>query len=469
MIPSALPPAGPDTAAEVYHTHPPKEPGGLDMQEATAEQCDVLVIGGGPAGSTAATVLAGKGWRVVQAEMDVHPRFHIGESLLPANIPLLEKLGVLDKVRALGVLKLGADFPRVDDEPYVFRFSDALGDTPHYAFHVKREDFDAMLFAHARESGADCRERFRIDKVELLPDGVQAQATADNAPAAIRARYLIDASGRETFLGNAMKLKRKNPRHQSAAIFAHFLGVERRPGENEGNISIYRFDQGWAWMIPLPDGVMSVGCVCWPEHLKQRRGKTTQFLLDTLQTIPEAAERMRAATICSETRVTGNYSYQSTAMCGRRWVMVGDAYAFLDPIFSSGVHLAMDSGMRAADMVDTILREPKREAALQRAFQRRVKRGLRTFSWFVYRFNSTAMRQLFAHPSRRWELEQGVISLLAGDVYDSRRVRRKLHLFKGVYAIASLLNLRRLVGDLRYRRRQARVEFTGGNTAQDRH
>ncbi len=438
------------------------------MQEAVEEKCDVLVIGGGPAGSTAATVLAGRGWHVIQAEMDRHPRFHIGESLLPANVPLLEELGVLEKVRELGVLKLGADFPGAGPQPNVFRFRRALGETPPYAFQVKREDFDAMLFRHARESGADSREGVRIDAVDLLSDGVLATAVSDAGTRTIRARYLVDASGRETFMGNAMKIKRRNQRHQSAAIFAHFNGVERREGEDAGNISIYRFAMGWAWMIPLPDGVMSVGCVCWPEYLKQRRGETTKFLLDTLQGIPEAARRMRAATPCSPTRVTGNYSYQCTTMCGPRWIMAGDAYAFLDPIFSSGVHLAMDSGARAAQLVDSVLRDPGREAALQRAFARRVNRGLRTFAWFVYRFNSNTLRQLFAHESPPWGLDRGVISLLAGDVYDGGRVRRKLYLFKFVYAFAGLVNLPRHVRDIRHRRRQAKAAFSDGTTAQDR-
>lgn len=439
----------------------------MTMQEATEERCDVLVVGGGPAGSTAAALLAGKGWRVIQAEKDVHPRFHIGESLLPANVPLMEKLGVLDKVRALGVLKLGADFPELNGTPHVFRFDQALGDTPGYAFQVKREDFDAMLFEHARESGADSRQRLKIEKVDFDGEGVTTQVVSAGVPGRIRARYLVDASGRDTFLGNALKTKRKNPKHQSAAIFAHFHNVERRPGDDAGNISIYRFDHGWAWMIPLPEGVMSVGCVCWPDYLKQRRGRTTEFLLDTIQLMPEAAQRMRNAEICSETRVAGNYSYRNDAMTGKRWVMVGDAFAFIDPVFSSGVYLAMHSATHAAEMVDGILREPAREAALQRHYVRRIRRGLRAFSWFIYRFNSPTMRHLFAHPSNRWQVEQGVISMLAGDVFDSRPVRRKLYLFKAIYAIAGALSLRRFLGDLRQRRRQAKVDFTGGTTSQD--
>jgi flavin-dependent dehydrogenase len=430
--------------------------------------CDVLVVGGGPSGSTTAALLQRRGYRVIQLEKDRHPRFHIGESLLPCNLPIMEELGVLDKVRALGVVKHGADFP--SGEGYqTFHFRRALGGSPPHAFQVKREEFDQMLFEHARENGVDSREGVKVGKVEI--DGVgkvvaQAHDAAGNA-LTLRARYFVDATGRDTLLGNVMKVKRKNEKHQSAAIFAHFRGVEYRPGEDAGNISIYNFKYGWCWFIPLREGVMSVGCVCWPEYLKTRRGRNEEFLLQTLQMMPDAWKRMAAAEMTSEVRVTGNYSYTCERMAGPGWVMVGDAFAFVDPVFSSGVYLAMHSGRQAAALVDEILREPAREAALQEAFSRRIRRGIKVFSWFIYRFNSPVMRGLFASPRNVWRVEDGVISMLAGDVFDSAPVMRRLHFFKIIYAIGGVLNLPKFLRDLVERRRQARYAFSGGNTPVD--
>jgi flavin-dependent dehydrogenase len=435
-----------------------------------SNDCDVLVVGGGPSGSTTAALLKRRGWRVIQLEKDRHPRFHIGESLLPCNLPIMEELGVLDKVRALGVVKHGADFPSPRPEGYqTFHFRRALGGSPPHAFQVKREEFDQMLFEHARESGVDARERIKVEKVEVEGVGkVVAHAhDADGNAQTFRARYLVDASGRDTLLGSALKLKRKNDQHQSAAIFSHFRGVEFRPGEDAGNISIYNFEHGWCWFIPLREGVMSVGCVCFPEYLKTRRGKNEEFLLQTLQMMPEAWQRMTNAEMISEVRVTGNYSYTCERMAGPGWVMVGDAFAFVDPVFSSGVYLAMHSGKQAAALVDEVLREPSREASLQAAFADRIRRGVKVFSWFIYRFNSPAMRGLFAAPRNIWRVEDGVISMLAGDVFDNPAVMRRLHFFKALYAISGLLVLPRFLADLVNRRRQARYAFSGGNTPVD--
>jgi flavin-dependent dehydrogenase len=154
-------------------------------------------------------------------------------------------------------------------------------------------------------------------------------------------------------------------------------------------------------------------------------------------------------------------------MSGPGWVMVGDAYAFVDPVFSSGVYLAMHSGKQAAALVDAVLAEPTREGALQRAFEARIRRGVRVFSWFIYRFNSPVMRHLFAHPGNQWRIQDGVISMLAGDVFDNAPVMRRLKLFKLIYAIGGVLNLRRYLRDLAERRRQARVAFSGGTTPVD--
>lgn len=434
-------------------------------QDSQVQDTDVLVIGGGPAGTTAATLLARKGWRVTLLEKAVHPRFHIGESLLPMNLPILERLGVLEQVRAIGVHKLGADFPVHDaaDTTHVFRFDRAIDPKYGYAFQVKREQFDQLLFEHARANGVDAREQVTVERVEFEHDRpriVHARAGDGNA-LAFRTRYLVDASGRDTFLGNKLKLKRKSGLHQSAAIFSHFTGVQVRDGKDAGNITVDRFEHGWYWLIPLPDGVMSIGAVCFPEYLKQRRGDSEGFLMKTLQATPSVWKRMADAQRVGPVHVTGNYSYTCKQMAGPGWVMAGDAYAFIDPVFSSGVYLGMNSAEHAADVVDGTLRDPSREAALQRAMTTRLTRGLKHFSWFIHRFTTPVMQRLFAAPRNDWQLEQAVISMLAGDVFDNKPVLRRLRVFRLIYALNALqVAPQALRGWLR-RRRQVGQAFAG--------
>lgn len=423
-----------------------------------ATDCDVLVIGGGPAGCTAAITLAGLGRHVVLLEKDHHPRFHIGESLLPMNLPVFERLGVLERVQALGVRKQAADFPGEDGAYGCFEFARGLRKgTPDHAYQVPRAEFDAMLFQRAVEVGADARQGVRVRRVH---NAANAALQVDTDAGCFRPRYVLDCSGRDTFLGNALGLKQRDPRHASAALFSHFTGVARREGAHAGNISIYRHEDGWAWLIPLPNDITSVGVVCFPDMLKRRAGRDHEaFLLEILQRIPELGQRMQQARRVAPVHATGNYAYQCQRMHGPRYSLVGDAYAFVDPMFSSGVFLAMHGAERNALMVDAVLREPAREAALQAALQRELDAGLAEFKWFIYRFTSPAMRWLFTHPNNQLRLVDSVVSMLAGDVYDAPQVRWRLRVFRALYALVSLRMALPSFTAWRRRKRQLRESF----------
>ena len=430
-------------------------------------ETDILIIGGGPGGSTVAALLAGRGWRVLLLEKERHPRFHIGESLLPMNMPILERLGVLEQVRAIGVLKLGADFPVEDGRYNVFRFDRALRGGSGYAFHVRRSEFDQLLFEHARTQGVDARDGVKVERVEFADDGRPAcvHALAGDVALQVHPRYVIDASGRDAFLGGKLGLKRRNKQHQSAAVFSHYQGVMRRPGDDAGNVTICRHEHGWIWFIPLRDGITSVGAVCSPDYLKQRRGETEAFMMRTLDAVPPARERMCGAVRVAPIHVTGNYAYDCRRMSGPGWMLLGDAWNFVDPMFSSGVYLAMNSAEKAAPAIDAALRDPAREPALMRALERRLSRGLDEFKWFIYRFTSPTMKRLFAAPRNVLRVEQAVVSMLAGDVYDARPVIWRLRLFRFIYAMTALRIAPDALRNWRRRRRVLRQELAASADA----
>ena len=437
------------------------------------EACDVLVVGGGPAGSTIAALLAEKGWQVTLLEKEHHPRFHIGESLLPHNLPILKRLGVLEQVEAIGIRKPGADFNSNMEVSghHQFHFSFALDKGQPFAYEVRRSEFDHLLLRNSAAKGARVLEGVRAARVDF-PEGKDPQVYAvdeQGKECVWTCRFFVDASGRDTLLSKQFNLKQKNTHHASAAIFGHFLDVDRREGEFAGNISVYWFEHGWFWMIPLRDGSMSVGAVCRPEYLRQRKNSPAEFLLQTIELgHPEMRHRMRNAKLFNnEARATGNYSYQSTRMRGERYIMVGDAYAFVDPIFSSGVLMGMTSSVNGAAAVDAWLRKDAAAESLFRNFERMVERGVKTFSWFIWRFNSPGMRRLMLHPGNPLRVQEAVTSLLAGDVFRDIGAHSRFWLFKFFYVMFSLRDARESFRLWRLRVRNPRVTFTGGTTPVD--
>lgn len=418
------------------------------QQSCPGQSCDVLVIGGGPAGSTIATILAEKNWKVVQLEKDHHPRFHIGESLLPMNLPLLERLGVLDQVDEIGIRKYGAEFDSMyHNRQALYYFGKAMDKNHPYAYEVKREDFDDILFRNARDKGVDAREGTRVTQVTTHSDNSSTIEAKDEHGNTLswHAKFLVDASGRDTFMSRKLGIKKRNQRHNSAAIYAHFKDVERRPGKDEGNITLCWFDHGWIWMIPFKDGGMSVGAVCWPYYLASRKVEPEQFLWDTIAMCPPVANRMKNASLISEVTATGNYSYESEHMIGNGYILVGDAFAFVDPVFSSGVLLGMNSALHGAEVVDKVLRNPENAASTISQFNRTVRDGLKTFSWFIYRITQPAMRTLLMADHDRknlFRMEEAVLSLLAGDLFRDTPIKRSLFAFKIVYYLTWLKSWR---------------------------
>jgi flavin-dependent dehydrogenase len=405
---------------------------------------DVAIIGGGPAGSTAAALLAKQGRRVVVLEREEHPRFHIGESLLPRNLDILERLGVLDEVRRIGVHKPGAEF--VSDRTgrsYRFPFAHALNKARTSAFQVKRSEFDALLFANARRSGAMALERTRVTEVEFdRPDGgvlLRARG-ADGEAVQFKARYLLDASGRDTFLAGRMRVKEANRYNNTAAVYGHFEAVERRDGNLDGYISIHLAEDGWFWLIPLPDGLMSIGFVGNQSAWKGRSGTPEELFAARIAGSPSVAERTRNARLVSEVFTTANYSYRAREGHGRNFLMIGDAYGFVDPMFSTGVLMAMTAGELGAEAADAWLKDPARGTRLAARANRELARAMDRISWLIYRINDPVMRSLFMAPSNALWMRDGIINMLAGNLHGDARAVLPIVSFKAIFHTVSTLH-----------------------------
>lgn len=416
-------------------------------QAVSAQECDVLVVGGGPGGSTMAALLAEQGRDVVVIEKDRHPRFHIGESLLPANLPLFERLGIADEVRQIGVYKPGAEFVSdFYDKANIFLFETAPFLAAPNSYQVRRAELDQLLFETCRRRGARTFENTRVVDIGFPPPNRPTErpivTALDAAGRSVlwRPRFVVDASGRDTLIANRLGLKVANKRNNTAAIFGHFHDVVRREGTAEGVITIHLVEGGWFWMIPLPDRIMSVGMVGGPSLFKNRKQSIDELFWSVVQSSPSVSARMRNARPAGPLTTTGNYSYRARVTGGEHFLMIGDAFAFIDPIFSSGVMLAMSTAELGAKAIDLLFRDETRGRAALRTVDRRIRQATTELSWLIYRINDPLMRFMLLHPTNRFQMRNGLLALLAGHFFEARVSPVPMMVFKLIHRVLSLMS-----------------------------
>jgi flavin-dependent dehydrogenase len=334
-----------------------------ENQENLDLSADVIVIGGGPAGSAAATMLARKGWQVILLEREQFPRDHVGESLLPASIPVLEELGALPAVEKAGFLpKYGATMVwGSGDAPWSWYFKETSQRYPH-SYQVWRPEFDKILLDNAKEQGVTVLEGHQVTEVIFDgDDAIGVEFTNSNGvPGEAQCRFVVDASGQSTLLSRHLDTKKWDPFFQNLAVYAYFTGVKPLPEPDQNNIFIESYRYGWLWSIPLHTGRTSVGVVVdskiGQEGIQQNGAKA--FLEAQLAQSNHTKAMLADAQMDSEPTVVMDWSYTAEKLFGPGYIIAGDAACFVDPLFSSGVHLALMSGVLAAAYVTTALKDP---------------------------------------------------------------------------------------------------------------
>jgi flavin-dependent dehydrogenase len=384
---------------------------------------DVIVIGGGPAGSTAATLLAQQGFSVTLLERERFPRFQIGESLLPYNNDLFDRLGVTQEIaRGESVPKYGAYFVTGDGQISAdFRFDKRLSDPYRRSFQVKRAEFDHLLLRNAAKHGVDVREETPVTSVELS-NPEQVVVNGD-----LEARFVIDASGHHSVVGMKVGGKSDVESLKKIAFFAHYKNVARAEGKDGGSTIIVVLRNAWFWMIPVTNELTSVGLVVDRDHYVQCGLQPQELLEQTIAGSRWVAERMKDAERVTQIHARKDFSFRMETIAGPNFALIGDAAGFLDPIFSTGVFMAMKSADIATEAAAARLRTCSMKG-LDR-YQRDFTRGLDKYLRFIEHFYDREFLEVFFNPTERFGLLHAIVGVLAGNIFTQRDNRFRLKLF----------------------------------------
>lgn len=390
----------------------------------------VVIVGGGPGGSVCAAALARRGRRVVVLEKARHPRFHLGESLLPLSMPVLDAVGALEEAKARFLVKRGACFNADDGRRSRYGFEESYGATQSgWALQVPRDEFDELLLRHAKACGADVREGFTATRIAFdgpRAIGVEARDDAGNMHA-FDAAFVVDASGRDALSAHATRGTTAIPALDKTAVFAHFRGAWRDVGARAGDIQIVLFGGGWFWFIPFADGRTSVGAVVASEWIRAATDRSPPALFARAVAASSVARRfLERAEQLFEARATADFSFHVRDVRGDGWIAVGDAGGFIDPLFSTGAHLAMNGALSGAVAIDHALASGDVRADGFAEWEAENRRGADLFLGMVQAFYDGKLQPYIFAERQHPYLRRAITSMLAGDVYEDSRWARDL-------------------------------------------